>query len=212
MLAAIIKAVVLGYTPVRMIKNIFVLILLLSAVSVKAQVTVNIQWQNIKPGNGNTGDTIYYDSDRKLTWPDFKGTPIAASPAAAITESGFGYLLAMRSLNNRTFINITVYCYFSKSKSWVKRGMKNDYALQHEQHHYDITYINTCLFIQKLREARLNRSNYNSLSGKIYDECVLALNKMQDEYDGETSNGRKKEVQAEWNKKIDQQLAALIIN
>jgi hypothetical protein len=193
-----------------MVKYIIVLILLLSAVSVKGQVNVNIQWQNIE--RGNTGDTIYYDGYRKLTWPDFKGTPNAVSPAAAITESGFGYLLTMQSLNNRTSINITVYCYFSKNKSWVKRGMKNDYALLHEQHHYDITYINTCLFIQKLKEAKLTRSNYNSLSGKIYDECVIALNKMQDEYDGETSNGRKKEVQAEWNKRIDLQLAALAIN
>lgn len=195
-----------------MIKNIVFFILVLSASSVKAQVTINIQWQNIKPGNGITGDTIYYDSNRKLTWHDFKGTPNAASPAAAITESGFGYLLAMQSLNSRTSINITVYCYFNKNKSWVKKGMKNDYALTHEQHHFDITYINTCLFIQRLKEAKLTRANYNSLSGKIYDECVIALNKMQDEYDGETSNGRKKEVQEFWNKKIDQQLAALITN
>lgn len=195
-----------------MIKNFLVCLLVFSTVSVKAQVTVNIQWQNIKPGNGNTGDTIYYDIDRKLTWPDFKGAPNAASPAVAITESGFGYLLSMRSLNNRTSINITVYCYFNKNKSWVKKGMKTDYALLHEQHHYDITYINTCLFIQKLKEAKLTRANYNSLSGKIYDECVVELNKMQDEYDSETSNGRKKDVQEYWNKKIDQQLATLLTN
>jgi len=191
-------------------KNILALILIFSTISVKAQVTVNIQWQNIK--SGNTGDTIYYDSNRKLTWADFKGNANAASPAAAITESGFGYLMTMQSLNNRASINITVYCYFNKKKSWVKRGMKNDYGLLHEQHHFDITYINTCLFIQKLKTAKLNRLNYNSLSGKIYEEYVIALNKMQDEYDGETSNGRIKEVQAEWNKKIDQQLAALITN
>jgi len=193
-----------------MIRHILVFIFVLSVASVKSQVTVNIQWKSIS--QANTGDTIYYDSNRKLTWPDFKGAPNAASPAAAITESGFGYLLAMQSLNNRTSINITVYCYFNKNKSWVKRGMKNDYALLHEQHHYDITYINTCLFMQKLKAVKLTKANYNSLSGKIYDECVIALNKMQNEYDGETSNGRKKEVQAEWNKKIDQQLAALITN
>jgi len=193
-----------------MVKHILVFILAFLSLSAESQVTINIQWKNIS--QLNTGDTIYYNSGRKLTWPDFKGTPNAASPAAAITESGFGYLLAMQSLNNRTSINITVYCYFSKNKSWVKKGMKTDYALLHEQHHFDITYINTCLFIQRLRDAKLTRANYNSLSGKIYDECVLALNKMQDEYDGETSNGRKKEIQAEWNKKIDQQLAALITN
>ena len=193
-----------------MIRHILVFIFVLSVASVKSQVTVNIQWKSIS--QANTGDNIYYVIHRKLIWPDFKGAPNAASPAAAITESGFGYLLAMQSLNNRTSINITVYCYFNKNKSWVKRGMKNDYALLHEQHHYDITYINTCLFMQKLKAVKLTKANYNSLSGKIYDECVIALNKMQNEYDGETSNGRKKEVQAEWNKKIDQQLAALITN
>ena len=193
-----------------MIKHLLVVIFIFSAVSAQSQVVINIQWQSIMPGN--TGDTIYYNSKQKLNWPDFKGKPNAASPAAAITESGFGYLLTMQSLNNRTTINITVYCYFNKNKSWVKRGMKNDYALLHEQHHYDITYINTCLFVQKLKAAKLNRSNYSSLSEKIYDECVSALNIMQDEYDGETSNGRKEVLQAYWNKKIDGQLQTFITN
>ena len=200
----------MGYTVIRMIKNVFVLMLILSAVAAKAQVTVNVKWQNIKPVY--TGDTIYYESNRKLTWPDFKGRPDAASFAAAITESGFGYLLTMQSLRGKTTINITVYCYFNKNKSWVKKGMNSDYALLHEQHHFDITYINTCLFIQKLKETNFTRSNCGSLSEKIHDEYYNALQKMQDEYDGETSNGRKKDVQAYWNKKIDQQLEALITN
>ena len=200
----------MGYTVIRMIKNVFVLILILLAVCAKAQVTVNIKWQNINPVNA--ADIIYYESNRKLSWPDFKGRPDGPSFAAAITQAGFGYQLAMQSSRNKTTINITVYCYFDKNKSWVKKGMNSDYALLHEQHHFDITYINTCLFIQKLKEASFTRSNYASLSQKIHDECYNALSKMQDEYDGETSNGRKKEVQAYWNKKIDQQLESLQIN
>lgn len=175
-----------------------------------AQFTVNIQWQSVNPGY--TGDSIYYDTDRKLTWADFKGRPDATSSAAAVTESGFGYRMSMQSYNNRTSINITVFCYFNKNKSWVKKGMKTDYALLHEQHHYDITYINTCLFIKKLNAAKLTRSNFNSLVESIHDECFAALNKMQDEYDGETSNGRIEAVQKLWNKKIDAQLAALTTN
>jgi hypothetical protein len=35
---------------------------------------------------------------------------------------------------------------------------------------------------------------------------------MQDAYDGETFNGINKTAQAIWNKKIDQQLAALTTN
>ena len=193
-----------------MIKNVFVLILILSAVSAKAQVTVNIKWQNINPVNA--ADIIYYESNRKLSWPDFKGRPDGPSFAAAITQSGFGYQLTMRSLNSRTIINITVYCYFNKNKSWVKKGANNEYALLHEQHHFDITFINTCLFINKLNEAKFTKSNCGPLSAKIHDECFIALNNMQNQYDGETSNGRKKELQAYWNKKIDQQLAPLITN
>lgn len=193
-----------------MIKHFFVLFFLLSAGSVKAQVTVNIRWHPVKPGAN--GDTIYYSSNRKLAWPDFKGKPDAKSFAAAITESGFGYQLTMSSSNNRTTINITVYCYFNKNKSWVKRGSNNDYALLHEQHHFDITYINTCIFIKKLSEAKFTKSNCGALSAKIHDECFATLDKMQNEYDGETSNGRKKDIQAYWNSKIDEQLAKLTTN
>ena len=90
--------------------------------------------------------------------------------------------------------------------------MKTAYALLHEQHHFDITFINTSLFIQKLNAAKLTKSNFNSLVERIYDECFAALNKMQDEYDDETSNGRIVAVQELWNKKIDAQLATLTTN
>lgn len=191
-------------------KNFFIFILLLSAVSVKAQVIVNVRWQNRTAHSD--GDSIYYDNNQKLAWPDFKGKPDVKSFAAAVTESGFGYQLTMQSLNNRTIINITIYCYFDKNKSWVKKGANNEYALLHEQHHFDITFINTCLFIKKLREAKFTKSNCGALSVKIHDECFAALDKMQNDYDGETSNGRKPAVQAYWNKKIDEQLAAVTTN
>lgn len=87
--------------------------------------------------------------------------------------------------------------------------MDTDYALLHEQHHYDITYINTALFVKKLQEAHFNRGNYDYLVEKIYDEYFEALSKMQDDYDGQTSNGRLPRIQKAWNKRIDDQLAEL---
>lgn len=191
-----------------MLKKILLLILLFSTTLVKAQVIVNVEWKDSKQSINS--DTIYYNSNRKLSWPDFKGKSDRGSWAAAITQSGFGYQLAMTTYGSRTIINLSVYCYFNKNKSWVKKGADNEYALLHEQHHFDITYINTCLFIQKLKQANFTRANCNTLSAKIHDECFDALNKMQDEYDGETSNGRRKDVQAYWNKKIDEQLSNLI--
>jgi hypothetical protein len=193
-----------------MIRIAFFFILVMLGSSVYAQFKVTIRWQQIK--EGNEGDTIYYDPGRKLVWSDFKGRPDASSPAAAITESGFGYKMTMQSYNHKTNVVITVYCYFNKKKSWVKNNIDADYALLHEQHHYDITYINTCLFIKKLKEAQFNLGNYNYLVDKIHDESFEALDKMQDDYDGQTSNGRIKHRQTAWNRKIDRQLAELIIN
>lgn len=191
-------------------KSLFLFLFLVSVSFSFAQLNVTIDWYD--GGSGISGDTIYYDQGRKLQWPDFKGRPDHNSIAAAITESGFGYKMAMRSKNGNTSLVITVYCYFNKRKSWVKREMDTDYALTHEQHHFDITYINTCSFIQKLRAAKFTFSNYNSLVDDIYDECYGSLRKMQDDYDGQTSNGRIKRAQSDWNARIDNMLTRLIIN
>ena len=193
-----------------MIKNTLFIILFFVSSSAYAQFTVTIQWQNIKPGNA--GDTIYYKAGKKLTWSDFKGRPVASSAAAAITESGFGYRMSMNSVNRKTNVVITVFCYFNKKNSWVKKGMESDYALRHEQNHFNITYINAWLFVQKLKEAQLNMGNFNYLIEKIHDENFDALNKMQNDYDGQTSNGRINRMQHIWNKKIEQQLAEIITN
>jgi hypothetical protein len=193
-----------------MMRIIFFFVLFLPGSSVYAQFNVSINWQQIKAGNA--GDTIYYNPGRKLTWEDFRAKPDISSPAAAITESGFGYNMTMQTYNHKTNVVITVYCYFNKKKSWVKNNIDADYALVHEQHHYDITYINACLFVKKLKEAQFNLGNYNYLVDKIHDESFAALDKMQDDYDGQTSNGRINRMQTVWNKKIDRLLAELIIN
>ena len=171
-----------------------------------SQVITTVQWQ--PNSRHESGDTIYYSSYRKLNWNDFRGNPDQNSDAAAVTASGFGYMLTRQTRNSNSRINITVYCHYNKVKSWVKTGMQSDYALEHEQHHFDISYLGTLLFIEKLRAASFTVRNYVSLAERIYDECYDAMQNMQDEYDGETRNGRQKNVQAEWNKKIVSQLEA----
>lgn len=185
-------------------------LLLLICDLASAQFTVTINWHDRSAGD--KADTIYYDPDRKLNWNDFKGRPDHNSMAAAITESGFGYRMSVQSANGRVNLGITVFCYFNKKRSWVKENMDTEYALTHEQHHFDITYINTGLFVQKLKAAKFTSGNYAGLVDSIYDECYQALQKMQDQYDGQTSNGRLKNVQASWNKKVDQLLAEPVIN
>ncbi len=174
-----------------------------------AQLATNISWR----GNSRSGgDTVFYNPDSKLAWNDFKGRPDNRSIAAAITCSGFGYSCSMRSRNNKGGLNISVYCFYDKNKSWVKTGAANDYALTHEQHHFDITYIATCLFVRKLKAANFTADNYSDLLDQIYNESYDELERMQNEYDGKTMNGRLKNVQEEWNNKIDQELESTVIN
>ncbi|HMC99758.1 MAG TPA: hypothetical protein VKH37_06390 [Ferruginibacter sp.] len=182
---------------------------LLMAQASQAQFTTKVTW---KGTNRPNSDTIYYEPSNKLVWSDFQGRPDNRSIAAAITSSGFGYSCSMRAKNNIGGLNITVYCFYDKDKSWVKPNLANDYALTHEQHHFDITYIATCMFIQKLRAAKFTMDNYATLLEQIYNESYDLLERMQNEYDGKTMNGRLRNVQLEWNKKIDLQLSTVAIN
>ena len=175
-----------------------------------SQLNVNIQWLQHKPDA--KVDTIYYTPSKKLIWPDFKGKPERNTNALAVTSSGFGYLATMQTRNNKTDIGITIYCYFSKQDSWVIAGGESGYALTHEQHHFDITYIVACQFIKKLKAAKFTRNNYDTLLDEIYTESRLQLKQMQDDYDSQTKNGQLKNIQTEWNDKIEKQLKLLSIN
>ncbi|HTB53496.1 MAG TPA: hypothetical protein VK718_12055 [Ferruginibacter sp.] len=153
--------------------------------------------------------TIYYDGQRKLTWDDFQGNPDNSVEYAALTSSGFGIDLEMHGNSSSASMTIIVFCTFSKPESWVKPDQKSDYILNHEQHHFDLTYIYTQRFVKKLQEANFTVKNYQDLIKRIYDDAERDLHDEQAKYDDETHHSVIKARQEEWNKKIDEELAAL---
>lgn len=179
-------------------KNFFSLfIVLFFAGSASAQFTTNVYWTEQTSMDAN--DVIYYNPSQNLVWSNFKGTPGPPSPIAAITSSGFGYKANMKNTGSKGEINVMVYCYFSKSKSWVKPGKTTPYILNHEQHHFDVSYLAAGIFIEKVKKAGLTMANCNSVLPKIYRECCDFMNKMQDDYDGQTKNGQLTDEQTRWN-------------
>ena len=156
--------------------------------------------------------TIFYDGKTKLKWDDFQGQPDNSVDFAALTSSGSGFNLSFESGNNVMTMTINVFCDYSKPQSWVKPDKKTDYLLNHEQHHFDLTYIHTQRFIQKLRAANFTMKNYEKLIGEIYKDTEKELYEEQTKYDDETHHSVIKEKQEEWNKKIDEELAALKTN
>lgn len=162
-----------------------------------AQITTTITWtEKIKLPAANV---IYYNANRKLTWADFIGTPNLPDPTAALTSSGFGYNAGMRSKNGKGTINVEIYCYFNKPNSWVKKGKNTVYILNHEQRHFDATYIIAKTFITRVKQAALTTSNMNEVLAQIYKECNAELSKLQDDYDKQTRNGIDTAKQAAWN-------------
>ncbi len=165
----------------------------------------NVYW--VKESNLAPNETIYYNPAQLLTWADFTGAPNLGGNVAALTMSGFGYKAAMTNAAGRGQINIGVYCYFSKPKSWVKPNRKNEYILKHEQNHFDITYIAANIFVQKLREQVITPANINQIIPKIYRECCDIMSKMQDDYDDETNHGQTDREQYRWDALIEKRLA-----
>lgn len=159
--------------------------------------------------DGKKDDALIYYSPKKLSWNDFTGSPNMSSDAAAITSAGFGFGAGFKRVDDKAELTITVNCNFNKTKSWVKESGRTAYILNHEQHHFDISYISTMLFVQKLKEAHFTMDNYKTLLPSIYNQCVQNMSDLQEKYDTETSNGRIKDKQEEWNKKIATQLSSL---
>ncbi len=148
----------------------------------------------------------YYEPGNLLVWDDFRGAYNSESRAAAITVSGFGYQANVKMNGSSGSLDIKVYCYFNKNKSWVKPGRNTPYILKHEQQHFDISFIAATYFLQKLQKAKFTTSNYDTLLAQIYTESTGIMNDMQNDYDGETKNGQLHDVQAKWNDTVEEKI------
>jgi hypothetical protein len=186
---------------------ILFLFLVFSATISNAQLAVQINF--LQPTANPNSDTIYFTPTKKLVWENFKGAPLQKGRAIAETSSGFGFNAGLKTRNGKGSLSINVICYFDKSRSWVKPGKESMYALQHEQNHFNVSYIATSNFVKKLRQVKFTTQNYNTLLNQIYTQSMNELQTMQNEYDGQTQNGIIQAQQAIWNKKIEGEVKLL---
>jgi hypothetical protein len=201
-----------GATTLYMKKYLTILFLLaffsIGSFAQKLSVVVNY----VKPEANVDKQVIIYSPEQLLTWSDFQAKPNEASEAAAITNAGFGIKLAFRRIENTAELIINVNCSFSRKDSWVKKNYKTEYILNHEQKHFDIAFIHTVIFMDKLRKAQYTMDNYVAVIEKIYNETAGEMSKMQSDYDSQTSHSRIPQKQAEWDAQISKHLAATLKN
>lgn len=150
----------------------------------------------------NSSDTIYWNSNRKLVWSDFRGTPGRGTSTVALTSSGIG--MSYRKGVNNT-IQIDVSCVFYCRTSWVKEEGRNDTVLLHEQLHFDITE----LYARKLRKAIMQLSERQkdwTTVKRVYDDLNRQCSLRQELYDSDTHHSIIYERQLRWVAMINDEL------
>ena len=154
-------------------------------------------------------DTVYYQVSRPLIWDDFLAKVPDSRYTAAVFPS-FGYDLRRDFKNGVIRVNLAVKVYMVKSASWVRHGRQDNYALNHEQRHFDLVKLIAERFKEKLITEKLSPDNYEGIINYEYIEFYREMNRLQTKYDLETSHGSNAGMQREWNRSIDNDLAALI--
>lgn len=152
-------------------------------------------------------DRIAWDQETQLTWKDFKAKPHRSSSLDAYTMLG----ISIEVIGQQNgVIDMGVFGYFEKNKSWVKPGERNEKLLYHEQKHFDLCEVYRRMLVQKL-EAN-NPYSFNGFSsevGQIFEEVFAAYTREQERYDKETNHSQIKEQQEAWNKFIAEELLRL---
>lgn len=146
---------------------------------------------------------IEWSPSRKLTWADFKGAPDPSSTNAALTNSTikaeFGY--------NDKGLTHSIKCMFNKRLSWGR--VRNEYILNHEQGHFDITEAHARLLHKNLSEYKFNTATVGDDINKIYSETMKDHVTMQKQYDLLTNHSLDSAEQKKWDTKISAVLKEL---
>lgn len=197
----------LTYSFFKNIFHFFLLPIALLIFSNAESQPVKVQVSYVAKFNHAGGDTIYYDPGRKLSWRDFKGTPVQNTFEAALTSSGYAYDAGVEFSDKNILLRIGVFSFFTKHNSWKRHNINDSFHLEHEQHHFDITYLGALNFIKEIQRTHFTVENYGQQLRAIFKKSYLENNQWQDQYDKETSHSVNEVQQTEWNKKINGLLA-----
>ena len=156
-------------------------------------------------------DTLYF-KQRKLTVDDFSAKGKAPSKFAASIFTSMGYHASMKMSQDTVFLDLAVKVYQVKGMSWILEEAKQKFVIDHEQTHFNITQLIAEKFKKRLQEEALPPNDFDSRIQFLYLEYYRMINKLQAQYDGETSHGLNKTEQAKWEKYIDDELAKCLTN
>lgn len=156
--------------------------------------------------NNFKGDTLFYEPGKPLSWADFKSKPDIRSRFAAEIFPFLAFEESYKVVNGVIKIDIKLKVYLVRSFSWVKDYARTQQTLNHEQRHFDIVKLSADRFKKRIKDEDLNVDNYQGILSVEYLETLREMNRMQVQYDTETSHGSNEGAQRKWDVLIDREL------
>lgn len=150
-------------------------------------------------------DKIYWTTEKKLTWDDFKGIPDSKSKRGAITYSGFDYVVY--SKKDTAFIDAS--SFFHTNTSWVNKKLDVSNLLDHEQTHFDITELYTRKFKKLVSSEKFDRKTIKETLKKTFVKIRQEHAEYQAQFDKETSHATNAEQEKKWEKEIEKTIKKL---
>ncbi len=147
-------------------------------------------------------DKIQWTTDRLLSWQDFKATPNESSKFSAESSLQISYGMKISKGSDGTKVAFKVECYFEPGESWVKKNLKTETLLAHEQLHFDIAEIFARKLRKRFNESTFTIDNYNTKSTAIFEKVFLEYKSYQAAYDHDSKHGSDREEQLNWNKSV----------
>lgn len=154
----------------------------------------------------DTDSKILWKESEKLTWSDFLGSPDAATPFAASTNTGisFSYSYSMDS-SSKVAVEFSVSSFFNKDKSWYFPHLINDHILQHEQTHFDISELHARILRKRMNEKKFTKNVKHEIH-VLYTRVEEQRSAMQRRFDSETDHSQNVKKEEQWRAYVAKQL------
>lgn len=141
------------------------------------------------------------ETNRKLTWDDFRGPVDHSSAHHAMTTWSLEYNMEdVRAKGNIIEIgkmNVTVK--MEPQRSWCIREKITDDLLKHEQGHFDIGILCMREFMSIINETTFTKNDLEPKMKKIFNDVLSKYHHLGIQYDQETDHSNNKDAQQIWN-------------
>ncbi len=166
------------------------------------KLTVTMRQDDGAPAN----DTIFFDTNRELTWADFKSDARGAENTFA-SYIGLSFDPDEITYTNAFYnINVNIGASFIKSASWIGKAVKEQAVLYHMRYRLKLAAVYALKLKKRLQATTFTCDNFNGELRTAYTDVYKDLNVAMDKFDHETKYGQNKKDELRWEQSIETQL------